>query len=141
MSLPALVFEIEIKSTPERIWEAITSPDLTRRYFHDTAIRSDWRNGSKVVWENPDGTSASEGEVIECEPPCRLVTSWSSLWAPELASETPSRVTWEIEERASSCLLRLIHDKLEGARKTHDVVKNGWPGIIEGLRACVEAAA
>ena len=64
MSLPALVFEIEIRSTPERIWEAITSPDLTRRYFHDTAIRSDWRAGSKVVWENPDGTNASEGEEV-----------------------------------------------------------------------------
>ena len=141
MSLPALVFEIEIRSSPERIWEAITSPDFTRRYFHDTAIRSDWRQGSKVVWENPDGTSGSEGEVIECDPPWRLVTSWSSLWDPELARETPSRVTWEIEERASSCLLRLTHDKLEGAPRTREAVRHGWPAIVEGLRACVEAAA
>jgi uncharacterized protein YndB with AHSA1/START domain len=141
MSLPALVFEVEIKSTPERIWEAITSPDWTRRYFHDTAIRSDFRDGSKVVWENPDGTKAAEGEVVESDPPWRLVTSWSSLWSPEFASETPSRVTWEIEERKGSCLLRLTHDRLDGAPKTRNAVGQGWPGILDRLRGCVEAAA
>jgi uncharacterized protein YndB with AHSA1/START domain len=141
MSLPALVFELEIRSTPERIWEAITSPDWTRRYFHGTAIRSDWRGGAKVVWENPDGGSACEGEVLEADPPWRLVTTWSSQWDPELARETPSRVTWEIEERAASCLLRVTHDRLEGAPKTRGTVSQGWPGILDGLRACVEAAA
>jgi uncharacterized protein YndB with AHSA1/START domain len=141
MSLPALVYEIEIKSSPERIWEAITSPDWTRRYFHDTAIRSDFRSGSKVIWENPDGSNACEGEVLESEPPWRLVTTWSSLWSPEFAKETPSRVTWEIEERTGSCLLRLTHDRLDGAPATRGAVSQGWPGILERLRDCVQAAA
>jgi uncharacterized protein YndB with AHSA1/START domain len=141
MSLPALVFELEIRSTPEKIWEAITSPDWTRRYFHDTAIRSDWRAGGKVVWENPDGSAACEGEVLEADPPWRLVTTWTSLWDPELASETPSRVTWEIEERARGCVLRVIHDRLDGAPKTRGVVGQGWPAILAGLRTCVEVAA
>jgi uncharacterized protein YndB with AHSA1/START domain len=142
MSDPGLVFEIEIQSSPERIWEAITSPDWTRRYFHDTAVRSDWSAGGKVVWENPDGSAACQGEVLECDPPWRLVTTWTSLWSPEIAGEAPSRVTWEIEERAAKrCLLRVTHDQLEGAPKTRTGVSQGWPGIIERLRDAVQAAA
>ena len=98
MSQPAQVFAIEIKATPEKVWEAITSPDWTRRYFHDTAIRSDWRKGSRVVWELPDGSPASDGEVLEIEWPRRLVTTWLFHYDPEMAAETPSRVTWEIED-------------------------------------------
>jgi uncharacterized protein YndB with AHSA1/START domain len=141
MSDAGLVFEIEIKSSPERIWEAITSPDWTRRYFFDTAVRSDWRKGGKVVWENPDGSASCQGEVLESDPPWRLVTTWSSLWGPEMARETPSRVTWEIEERAAKrCLLRVTHDRLEGAPQTRAAVGGGWQGAIERLRGVVEAA-
>jgi uncharacterized protein YndB with AHSA1/START domain len=139
MSEPALVFEVTIRSTPERIWEAITSPDWTRRYFHGTSVRSDWRVGAKVAWELPDGAPGSDGEILEIDPPRRLVTTWRSLWDPALAAEPPSRVTWEIEELRGSCVLRVTHDRLGSAPKTRDGVRQGWPGIVEGLRDCVEA--
>jgi hypothetical protein len=84
----ALVFELEIKSTPERIWEAITSPDWTRRYFHDTAIRSDWRAGSKVVWESPGGSAACEGEVLEADPPGGLSPPGRRLGSGSRARDT-----------------------------------------------------
>ena len=141
MSQPALVFEIEIKSTPEKIWDAITNPDWTRRYFFGTAVRSEFRRTSKIEWQNPDGTTACDGEILELDPPHRLVTTWRSLWSPEMSLETPSRVTWEIEERAKSCLLRVTHDRLDAAPKTRAGVGQGWPGIIERLRDAVEAAA
>jgi len=141
LSDPALVFEIEIKSSPERIWQAITSPDWTRRYLFDTAVRSEWSRGGKVAWENADGSAAAQGEVLECDPPWRLVTTWTSLWSPDLAHEPPSRVTWEIEERGEKrCLLRVTHDRLESAPKTRAQVGSGWQRIIEGLRTAVEAA-
>ena len=141
MSLPALVYEIEIKSSPERIWEAITSPDWTRRWFFDTAVRSDWRKGGKLVYENADGSASCQGEVLEADPPWRLVTTWSSLWSPEMAREVPSRVTWEIEERAAKrCLLRVTHDRLEGAPATRGAVSRGWQGAVERLRGVLEAA-
>jgi len=141
MSLPALVFEVEIKSTPEKIWEAITSPDWTQRYFFGTAVRSDFRRSSKVEWQNPDGSTACDGEIVEIDAPRRLVTTWRSLWAPELAPEVASRVTWEIEERADGCVLRVTHDRLDHSPKTHDAVSTGWPALIGGLRDCVQAAA
>jgi uncharacterized protein YndB with AHSA1/START domain len=139
MSLPALVFEVEIRSTPEKIWEAITSPDWTKRYFFDSAIRSDFRRGSKVEWDGPRGSVACDGEILEIDPPWRLVTTWRSLWQPDLAVEAASRVTWEIEERAKGCLLRVTHDRLDHAPKTREAVSTGWPRLVEGLRACVEA--
>jgi uncharacterized protein YndB with AHSA1/START domain len=140
MSLPALVFEVEIKSTPEKIWEAITSPDWSRRYLFNSAVRSDFRSGAKIEWEGPNGSTACDGEILEIDPPWRLVTTWRSLWEPELAREVPSRVTWEIEERAHGCLLRVTHDQLDRSPKTREAVRTGWRIIVDTLRDCVEAA-
>jgi uncharacterized protein YndB with AHSA1/START domain len=140
MSRPEHVFAIEIKATPEKVWEAITSPDWTRRYFHQTAIRSDWRKGSRVVWELPDGSPASDGEVLELEWPRRLVTTWLFHYDPQMAAETPSRVTWEIEDLGGACRLTVTHDRLEGAPKTSETVKGGWSLIIGGMRDALEAA-
>ena len=142
MSQPALVFEIEIRSSAEKIWEAITSPDWSRRYFFDSAVRSDWKRGSKVAWiGEPSGMTMCEGEIVEIDPPWKLVTTWRSLWSPELAPEPPSRVTWEIEERAKSCLLRVTHDRLEQSPKTREAVSGGWTQIVDKMRAGLESAA
>jgi len=140
MASPAQVYVIEIKATPEKVWEAVTSPDWTRRYFHDTAIRSDWRKGSRVVYELPDGSVATDGEVLDVDWPYRLVTTWQFMYDPEMARETPSRVTWEIEDLGGSCRLTVTHDRLEAAPKTESVVKGGWSAILDGLRRELEAA-
>lgn len=140
MSRPAQVYAIEIKATPEKVWEAITSPDWTRRYFHETAIRSDWRKGSRVVYELPDGSPATDGEVLEAEWPYRLVTTWQFMYDPEMARETPSRVTWQIEDLGGQCRLTVTHDRLEAAPRTEAVVKGGWSPILAGLRQVLEAA-
>ncbi|HTO08999.1 MAG TPA: SRPBCC domain-containing protein [Myxococcota bacterium] len=139
MSLPALVLEVEIKSTPEKIWEAITSPDWTRRYFFDSAVRSEFRRGAKIEWNGTSGNTMADGEIVEIDPPWKLVTTWRSLWQPELAPEPASRVTWEIEERANGCLLRVTHDRLDASPKTRAAVTPGWRRILDGLRDCVQA--
>ena len=105
MTKPAHVFQIEIAAPPERAWEAITNPDWTRRYFHDTAVRSSWKVGAKVVWELPDGSVASEGELLEVEYPRRIVHSWLFRYDPELSREAASRVSWEIEDLGDRCRL------------------------------------
>jgi len=140
MSEPECVFEIEIRATPEAVWEAITSPDWTRRYFHDTAVRSSWQPGAKVVWELPDGSVASEGELLEVEFPRRIVHTWLFHYDPALAREASSRVSWEIEDLGDRCRLTVVHDRLEGAPKTRDVVRGGWAAILAGLRDAVTAA-
>jgi uncharacterized protein YndB with AHSA1/START domain len=129
------VFEIYIKTTPERLWEAITDPDLRARYSFGVRVESDWTNGS--TYTSTAGEYAiAEGENLEVEPPRRLVQSFNALWSDEVKAEGTSRVTWEIEPVGDSCRLTVTHDQLrEGA---HDEVYGGWPQILSGLKTLLE---
>jgi uncharacterized protein YndB with AHSA1/START domain len=131
------VFEIYIKTTPERLWEAITDPEQRRRYSFGTQVSSDWTPGSRYEARVPDGSFALvEGENLEVDPPRRLVQTMTALWSDEVKQEGPSRVTWEIEPVGDSCRLTVIHDELrEGA---HDELYGGWPMILSGLKTLLE---
>jgi uncharacterized protein YndB with AHSA1/START domain/DNA-binding transcriptional ArsR family regulator len=131
------VFEIYIKTTPEQLWEAITNPELRRRYNFGVGVESDWTPGSRYVSSSPraDGPLA-EGENIEVEPPRRLVQSFDALWGEGVRAEGTSRVTWEIAQVEDSCRLTVTHDQLrEGA---NDELFGGWPMILSGLKTLLE---
>jgi uncharacterized protein YndB with AHSA1/START domain len=131
------VFEIYIKTTPERLWEAITNPELRSQYTFGVRVESDWTPGSPYK----GGSSAApelvfEGDNLEVEPPRRLVQSFRALWSDEVKREGTSRVTWEIEPIEDSCKLTVTHDELpEGA---HGEVYGGWPQILSGLKTLLE---
>jgi uncharacterized protein YndB with AHSA1/START domain len=131
------VFEIYIKTTPERLWEAITDPGLRRRYSFGVGVESDWTPGSpyRAVHPNaPDGIA--EGMNLEVDPPRRLVQSFTALWSDDVQAEGTSRVTWEIEPVADSCRLTVTHDQLrEGANAE---LYGGWPQILSGLKTLLE---
>jgi uncharacterized protein YndB with AHSA1/START domain/DNA-binding transcriptional ArsR family regulator len=131
------VFEIYIKTTPERLWEAITDPDLRARYSFGVRVNSDWTAGSSYQSVHPSGpTEIAEGENLEVDPPRRLVQSFTALWSDDVKSEGTSRVTWEIEPVADSCRLTVTHDQLrEGA---NDELYGGWPMILSGLKTLLE---
>jgi uncharacterized protein YndB with AHSA1/START domain len=131
------VFEIYIKTTPERLWEAITDSELRRKYTFGVGVTSDWSPGSHYEAVHPGaGITISEGENLEVEPPRRLVQSFTALWSDEVRSEGTSRVTWEIEPVGDSCRLTVTHDELrEGA---NDQVYGGWPMILSGLKTLLE---
>ena len=131
------VFEIYIKTTPERLWEAITDPDQRAKYNFGVGVRSDWSNGSRYESVHPraDGPLA-EGENLEVDPPNRLVQSFTALWSDEVKAEDTSRVTWEIEQVEDSCRLTVTHDQLrEGANAE---LYGGWPMILSGLKTLLE---
>lgn len=133
----AQVYQVFIKASPERIWEAIVTPDLTERYFHGGRIAI---TPERRVSRGPDGTLRGDSNVLEFDPPRRLVHEWRSLYDPELAEEQASRVTWEIEPHEDGyCRLTLTHDRLEGAPKTAaDVSGPGWMFILSGLKTLLE---
>ena len=133
------VYQLFIKSTPERIWEAITTPEFTTRYFHGSYIESTYEAGAPLKGYSTDRSELwVEGEVVTAERPRRLQHSWRSLYNPETATERPSRVTWEIEPKEGGyCLLSITHDKLEGAPKTAASVK-GWTMVLSGLKTLLE---
>jgi uncharacterized protein YndB with AHSA1/START domain len=131
------VFEIYIKTTPERLWQAITDSELRRRYTFGVGIDSDWSAGSSYEAVHPQaGVVISSGENLEVDPPRRLVQSFNARWSEDVESEGTSRVTWEIEQVQDSCRLRVIHDQLrEGA---NDQLYGGWPMILSGLKTLLE---
>ena len=131
------VFEIYIKTSPERLWEAITSSDLREKYNFGMGVRSDWAPGSRyeATHASAPGPLAA-GENLEVDPPRRLVQSFNALWGEDVKSEGTSRVTWEIEPVGDSCRLLVTHDQLrEGA---NDQLYGGWPMILSGLKTLLE---
>jgi uncharacterized protein YndB with AHSA1/START domain len=131
------VFEIYIKTTPERLWEAITNKELRSRYSFGVGVDSDWTPGSEYKANHEGaGITISQGENLEVDPPHRLVQSFTALWGDDVKAEGTSRVTWEIEQVEDSCLLTVTHDQLrEGA---NDQLFGGWPMILSGLKTLLE---
>jgi uncharacterized protein YndB with AHSA1/START domain/DNA-binding transcriptional ArsR family regulator len=138
------VFEIYIKTTPERLWEALTNSEMRRKYNFGLIVKSDWTPGSRfdaVSGSAPTGEDAAnmpvlEGENLEVDPPRKLVQSFRALWGDDVKSEGTSRVTFEIEPIGDSCRLLVTHDQLrEGA---NEQLYGGWPMILSGLKTLLE---
>jgi uncharacterized protein YndB with AHSA1/START domain len=129
------VFEIYIKTTPERLWQAITDTDMRRKYTFGAIITSDWTAGSRYQGTGR-GKPIAEGENLEVDPPRRLVQSFRALWDDDVKSEGTSRVTWEIEPIGDSCRLVVIHDQLREDANTQ--LYGGWPMVLSGLKTLLE---
>jgi len=131
------VFEIYIKTSPERLWEAITDPEMRAKYSFGVQTSSDWTSGSSYKSSVPGVVDIAAGENLEVDPPRRLVQSFTALWSEDVKSEGASRVTWEIEPVGDdSCRLTVTHDQLrEGANSE---LYGGWPMILSGLKTLLE---
>lgn len=135
------VFEIYIKTTPERLWQAITDPDLRRKYNFGVGVYSDWTPGSRYEGRTTDitispGLTIVEGENVEVDPPKRLVQTYRALWSDAVKGEGTSRVTWEITPIGDSCRLTVVHDQLrEGANPE---LYGGYPMLLSGLKTLLE---
>ena len=129
------VYEIYIKTTPERLWEAITDAEMRAKYNFGAVVTSEWTAGSRYEaagW----GTPLFEGENLEVDPPRRLVQSYRALWGDDVKAEGTSRITWEIEPVGDSCRLVVTHDQLrEGANAQ---LYGGWPMILSGIKTLLE---
>jgi uncharacterized protein YndB with AHSA1/START domain len=131
------IFEIYIKSSPERIWEAITNPQLRAKYNFGASISSDWKVGSQFEMTARNGSvKLGDGEILEIDPPRRLVQIMRAVWSEEAAAEGTTRVTWELEQIADSCRVTVTHDQIpEGAC---DELYGGWPMVLSGLKTLLE---
>jgi uncharacterized protein YndB with AHSA1/START domain/DNA-binding transcriptional ArsR family regulator len=131
------VFEIYIRTTPERLWEAITDPEIRGKYNFGAEVHSDWKpNSSYEMISAGGGIALGAGENLEIDPPRRLVQTFNALWSDDVKSEGTSRITWEIEAVADSCRLTLTHDQL--ADDANAELYGGWPMILSGLKTWLE---
>lgn len=130
------IFEIYIKTTPERLWEAITDSDIRSKYQFGMKINSDWTPGGRFELAPDGGDLLGEGENLEVDPPRKLVQTMRALWGEDVKAEGTSRITWEIKPVGDSCHLTVTHDHLrEGA---NEELFGGWPMILSGLKTWLE---
>jgi len=135
------VYQVFIKASPEEIWEAITKPEFTRRYFHRSLVDSTFEPGAPFAsWSEDRTQKYVDGEVLEADPPRLLRHTWRALYDEETALEPHSRVTWEIEEDEGGVTkLTVVHDRLEAAPKTAESVGgDGWSYVLSGLKTLLE---
>jgi len=137
------VFEIYIKATPERIWEAITDPAQRAKYSFGVQTQSDWATGSTYRATGstyragvPGVVDIAQGENLVVEPPRLLVQSFNALWSDEVQAQGTTRVTWEIERVGDSCRLTVVHDQLPASANAE--LYGGWPMILSGLKTLLE---
>jgi uncharacterized protein YndB with AHSA1/START domain len=134
------VYSVFVRATPEQLWDAITKPEFTSKYFYGSVIESTWEQGAPYAgWASDRSQQYVDGEVIEASPPLKLVTTWRALYDPDTAAEPFSRVTWEIEPAGDGVTkLTVIHDELEASPKTAENVAGGWSYVLSGLKTLLE---
>ncbi len=151
MQKPSFVYTTYIETTPERLWQALTEPAFTRRYW-STTFETDWKVGSTMVWDNHGALIADPGQVVlESDPPRRLSYTWHTF-TPELAdaigfddelratvaAEPRSKVTFDIEPAGDTVKLTVVHDEFEPGSKIAELVSGGWPQVIAKLKTLLE---
>lgn len=138
---PTHVFEIYIRTTPERLWQALTEGEMTRQYYFGSAVASSWQPGAGYHYPNPEGGDYIAGEILECDPPRRLVATFRPLWlvdTTDAVATPPTLVRWEIEPMGDVCKLTLVHEGLApDTALTRDIIE-GWGKILSGLKTLLE---
>lgn len=139
MSSTRHVYRVYIRAAPAQVWQAITDPAFTRRYFHGIGFDAPPEAGSAYTTSMPDGQLAVDGVIEVCEPPYRLVQTWHVLHDAAMAGEPPSRVEWTLTDAADGLTrLDLVHGDLARSPLTWAMVKDGWVWILDGLKSLVE---
>ena len=138
MEKSTFVYVTYIRTTPEKLWAKITETEVPREFFWATALHAEWKVGGKWNSTAPDGTLVDGGEVLEIDPPKRLVLSWRHEMNPEKKAEGWSRMSYELEEKGEMVKLTVLHEMDRGQSQFIQAVSNGWPTILSSLKTMLE---
>jgi uncharacterized protein YndB with AHSA1/START domain len=141
MSRSSFVYVTYIRTTPEKLWQALIDPEFTRKYWFQAWQESEWKPGASWRLMVPDGRATDTGEVVEIEPHRRLVLSWRNEFKPELLAEGYSRLTYLLEEQGDTVKLTVMHEIDVPKSKLIEAVSNGWPRILSSLKSLLESGA
>jgi len=134
----SFVYVTFIRTTPERLWSALTTPDFMKQYWMGMCIETDWKVGSSWKLAFSDGRLADTGEVVEIDPPRRIVLNWTNQWNPEMNAEGPTRCTMELEPIGDAVKLTITHTMDRPESKFIGAVSGGWPRILSNLKSLLE---
>jgi uncharacterized protein YndB with AHSA1/START domain len=132
------VYVTYIRTTPERLWSALTDAEFTQQYWFGVRSESDWKAGSPWRLSFQDGSVADAGEIVEAERPKRLVLKWRNEFRPELKAEGYSRCTMELEPKGEAVKLTITHEMEQSGTKFIEAVSGGWPMILSNLKSLLE---
>ena len=131
-----------IKADIEEVWKALTLPEFTERYWHNSTVKSDWQEGSRITFTNADESGLRsvgvEGKIIECVKPNRLSYSWRFPRMPEVRDEAPSVVTFDLERLGEATRLTVTHDRFEEGARHFEMIEEGWPVVLSNLKTLLE---
>ncbi|CAN5499882.1 SRPBCC family protein [soil metagenome] len=137
MSKPEFVYVTFIKTTPEKLWHALTDREFSHKYWVDCFLTSDWKVGSRMTMER-HGELKNECVILESDPPRRMSYSWQSVFDPDMKKEKPSRVTYILEAQGDNVKLTVTHEGFAEGSKTLPSVSFGWPIVLSGLKSILE---
>lgn len=137
MSKPQFVYVTYIAAPPERVWEALTKPDISEKYWFGYRVTADGKPGERMTAVNPAGRLAHDDPIIESDPPRRLVYGWKPLYK-DMPDERPSRVTFVLEPFKGQTRLTVTHDEFDDGSKIFGMIAKGWPAVLSSLKSFLE---
>jgi|SRR5579883_307696 len=141
MAKSTFVYVTYIRTTAEKLWSALTDAEFTKQYWFGCHCESEWMAGSSWRLIYPDGRLADSGEIVEADPPRRLVIRWRNEWNPDLRSEGDSRCVMELEQLGAAVKLSITHSNECESSKFIDAVSGGWPKVISNLKSVIETGS
>jgi len=133
------VYVTYIRTTPQKLWDALTKPEFIKQYWFNMTQESEWKVGASWKMLFSDGRIADVGEVLEIDPPRRLVLKWSNEFRPELKEEGPSRCVYDLEQDGDVMKLTITHSSERDGAKVIEAVSGGWPRILSSLKSFLES--
>ena len=138
MAKSSFVYVTFIRTTPEKLWDSLTGSEFIKQYWFGMNVETDWRVGSSWKLIFPDGRVADTGEILEFDPPRRLVLKWRNEFRPELAAEGYARCSMDLEAQGSAVKLTINHTIERADSKFIEAVSGGWPRILSNLKSLLE---
>jgi len=134
----SFVYVTFIRTTPEKLWQALTGPKFMRQYWFGTAAECGWKKGSPWKLVGSDGKMTDSGEILEIDPPRRMVIRWQNEWKAELKAEGPARCTMDLEPVGNAVKLTITHESERPDSKLITAVSGGWPRVLSNLKSLLE---
>ena len=141
MTRSTFVYVTYIRTTPEKLWSALTDGDFMRQYWFGCHAESAWKTDATWKLISPDNQILDSGEIIEADPPRRLVICWQNQMKPELKADGPSICTMELEPVETAVKLTITHTNDASPSKFIEAVSGGWPKVISNLKSLLETGS
>ncbi len=138
MAESRFVYVTYVRTTPEKLWQALLEPEFTRQFWVGTWLECEWKVGAPWKLMIPDGRVADSGAVLEIDPPRRLVLSWRNEFKPEMREDGHSRMTYVLEPQGEVVKLTVLHESAKPDSKLIEGVSKGWPLILSSLKSLLE---